>query len=207
MGTNSISNLEKTAALKFLIHLVGDLHQPLHTEALARGGNDIPVLFGGQAYNLHFLWDVIFPQMMTSSNETNEVTAAKSWAQNLYDRTAVQALGEDMRMPGYYSLDQKDGEVRMELARSMEPNLDVLGLAKETNRLVCVYVLKDGIDEVKGKELNGSYYAESIPVIEDQLARAGRRLGNIFNVLAQEIVNGKSQGRDFANPPPLCGQI
>ena len=199
--------MEKTAAFKFLIHLVGDLHQPLHTEALARGGNDIPVLFGGQVYNLHFLWDVIFPQTITSSNETNEVTAAKSWARKLYSSIAVQSVGENMQMPDYYSVDHKDGEVRTELARSMEPNFHVLGLAKETNSLVCEYVLKDGSNGVKGKELNGSYYAESMPVIEEQIARAGRTLGNIINVLAQEAATGKSQGRDIGSPPPLCSQI
>jgi len=32
-------------ALKFLIHFVGDLHQPLHLTGRARGGNSVKVLF------------------------------------------------------------------------------------------------------------------------------------------------------------------
>ena len=32
-------------ALKFLIHFVGDMHQPLHLTGRDRGGNSIPVLF------------------------------------------------------------------------------------------------------------------------------------------------------------------
>ncbi|KAJ7467073.1 phospholipase C/P1 nuclease domain-containing protein [Mycena latifolia] len=44
-------------ALKFLIHFLGDMHMPLHLTGRDRGGNSIPVLFGGQKTNLHFLWD------------------------------------------------------------------------------------------------------------------------------------------------------
>ena len=52
-------------ALKMLVHLVGDVHQPLHatdrTDAYTRkddrGGNDIPVTFFGKASNLHEVWD------------------------------------------------------------------------------------------------------------------------------------------------------
>lgn len=49
---------ERTAALKFLIHLVGDLHQPLHVaDHDDRGGNQTPVRFFGAAANLHQVWD------------------------------------------------------------------------------------------------------------------------------------------------------
>ncbi|MCH7720984.1 MAG: S1/P1 nuclease, partial [Planctomycetes bacterium] len=49
---------EQVEALKFLIHLVGDLHQPLHvSRARDRGGNDIAVEFFNNRTNLHRLWD------------------------------------------------------------------------------------------------------------------------------------------------------
>ena len=54
---------QKVFALKFLIHLMGDLHQPFHDIGDARGGNDIPVnMFGStqcDAYpcELHATWD------------------------------------------------------------------------------------------------------------------------------------------------------
>lgn len=48
----------KIFALKFIIHLVGDLHQPLHVgNGLDQGGNLCKVTFQGQAMNLHALWD------------------------------------------------------------------------------------------------------------------------------------------------------
>jgi S1/P1 Nuclease len=53
----------RSEALKFLVHFVGDLCQPFHAMADARGGNDIPVTVFGSAHcgdyacNLHSVWD------------------------------------------------------------------------------------------------------------------------------------------------------
>ena len=49
---------DKKEALKYLIHFVGDIHQPLHcANDNDRGGNDKPVTFKGKKMNLHELWD------------------------------------------------------------------------------------------------------------------------------------------------------
>jgi len=45
-------------ALGFVLHLLADLHQPLHVgRAEDRGGNRIEVSFDGRVTNLHRLWD------------------------------------------------------------------------------------------------------------------------------------------------------
>ena len=55
---------KRVEALKFLVHFVGDLHQPLHAMDEARGGNDIHVVEFGSSQcgtrlcNLHLVWDV-----------------------------------------------------------------------------------------------------------------------------------------------------
>jgi len=52
------SREDKVFYLKFLIHLIGDLHQPLHVgRAEDRGGNDIKVLWHNKKSNLHRVWD------------------------------------------------------------------------------------------------------------------------------------------------------
>jgi nuclease S1 len=49
---------ERTQALKWLSHLVGDLHQPLHVgRGDDQGGNDVLVLWFGEPTNLHMVWD------------------------------------------------------------------------------------------------------------------------------------------------------
>jgi len=55
---------QRVEALKFLVHLVGDIHQPLHAIGEARGGNEIHIsefgsqLCGTRPCNLHFAWDI-----------------------------------------------------------------------------------------------------------------------------------------------------
>ncbi|MDG2527057.1 S1/P1 nuclease [Stenotrophomonas sp. HITSZ_GD] len=45
-------------ALKFVVHLVGDIHQPMHAGyARDKGGNDFQLQFNGKGTNLHSLWD------------------------------------------------------------------------------------------------------------------------------------------------------
>ncbi|MGB3470380.1 MAG: S1/P1 nuclease [Erythrobacter sp.] len=49
---------DKALALRFIIHIVGDVHQPLHAgNGTDRGGNDIEVRWFGEATNLHSVWD------------------------------------------------------------------------------------------------------------------------------------------------------
>jgi hypothetical protein len=48
----------KADALKFVIHFIGDLHQPLHDEDdRDKGGNDCAVILEGHPDTLHWLWD------------------------------------------------------------------------------------------------------------------------------------------------------
>jgi hypothetical protein len=65
LGDTSQSKVNRAEALKFLVHFVGDMHQPLHaverkdpaTGKGDRGGNDVHVTFFGMPGNLHAVWD------------------------------------------------------------------------------------------------------------------------------------------------------
>ncbi|WP_316829524.1 S1/P1 nuclease [Pedobacter aquatilis] len=49
---------QKTEALKFVLHFVGDIHQPMHiSRAEDKGGNTIQLNFDGKGTNLHSLID------------------------------------------------------------------------------------------------------------------------------------------------------
>lgn len=49
---------ERLQALKFVVHFVGDVHQPMHAGyARDRGGNTVQVNYRGRGSNLHALWD------------------------------------------------------------------------------------------------------------------------------------------------------
>lgn len=53
-----LSHEDEQRDLKYLIHLVGDVHQPLHVgRADDRGGNSIKVKWFSKSSNLHRIWD------------------------------------------------------------------------------------------------------------------------------------------------------
>lgn len=60
---------EEALALKMFVHLMGDLHQPMHMgHASDLGGNKVNVKFFGRDANLHSVWD------------TNIVESAHAWS-------------------------------------------------------------------------------------------------------------------------------
>ena len=49
---------QRAEALIFVVHIIGDMHQPMHTgRAEDKGGNDIKLTYRGKDTNLHSLWD------------------------------------------------------------------------------------------------------------------------------------------------------
>ena len=62
---------EKLLALKFLLHFVGDVHQPLHvSDDNDAGGNDKNVTASGhKAGNLHHYWDTVFVLQIAETPE------------------------------------------------------------------------------------------------------------------------------------------
>jgi hypothetical protein len=84
----SASLQDKQLALRFIVHIVGDLHQPLHAgNGKDKGGNDVKVQFGGDETNLHSVWDsgLIDRQQLSYSEMANWLLAditpaqAKEW--------------------------------------------------------------------------------------------------------------------------------
>lgn len=54
----SASKADRQLALRFIVHLVADLHQPLHVGRPGdRGGNEVKVTWFGRETNLHAVWD------------------------------------------------------------------------------------------------------------------------------------------------------
>jgi hypothetical protein len=64
LGDPTRNNCDREAALIYLIHFMGDMHQPFHTGfgrlengEPDRGGNSVKLTFDGRETNLHSLWD------------------------------------------------------------------------------------------------------------------------------------------------------
>ena len=95
----------QTLALKFLIHLVGDLHQPLHTgRPEDKGGVSIKIQWFGTPMSLHRVWDSgliltghqdLFPARMSPP------AAGTAYVRYLEDHFAAQPVDTEMDVEGW----------------------------------------------------------------------------------------------------------
>jgi len=58
LADHGAPDVRRAEALRWVVHLVGDLHQPLHcADDGDRGGNEVHVTLLGRPENLHAVWD------------------------------------------------------------------------------------------------------------------------------------------------------
>jgi len=143
--------VEKQRALKFLVHLIADLHQPLHVgDASSRGGNEIQVRFFDRGSNLHRVWDV---QIMERHSENEQQWLREIELVNTPKNSAEWTKG------------------------TMEDwATETLQVAKEAYCLPgTTMVMKSGT------KLGDEYFRFALPIIQRQLAKAGVRTARTLN--------------------------
>ena len=154
---------ERAFALRFLIHLVGDVHQPLHVCALFderypggdRGGNLFEIR-GLPVKNLHLYWDSacgLFYRRLARPLDPAALEDIRQMAVRLTDAYPEEA-GDD-------AID------------------DARAWARQTYALAPI--VYDGI--LPGGEPGELYQERGRMVCERQLARAGYRLAHLLNKL------------------------
>lgn len=87
---------ERRSALRFIVHLISDLHQPLHVGGgIDRGGNDFKVNWFGRPTNLHSVWDsAMIEQRSLSYSEYSQWLAR--------DITPQQVIAWSVRDPAIW---------------------------------------------------------------------------------------------------------
>jgi len=149
---------DKQLALRFVVHIVGDLHQPLHVgKCCDKGGNDVKVKWFGRDMNLHSVWD--------SALVDDEQLSFTELAAKLGRHTS----NEDVIR--WWDLNPRDwisesGQIR----ETIYPALPVAG-AKGKNGKPAV------------PELSYGYVFKFTPVMEQRLKQAGVRLAAYLNAV------------------------
>lgn len=83
------TSLDKENSAKFIIHLVSDIHQPLHTGRVEdNSGNKIPVLWFGKEMTLHQIWDsqIIYLGRQALLNSMDTKGSAKKYSDFLLNK-------------------------------------------------------------------------------------------------------------------------
>lgn len=111
---------------------------------------------------------MIIEKLLGWHEHDDEQSFAKDWANKLYGGGA--------------------SEVHLERECDDVQNAQgcALAWASEANQWVCTYVLKDDVQGVEGQDLEGEYYDGAVPVVEELIGKAGRRLAAWINALAAQ---------------------
>ena len=149
----SLDRSDRAIALKFLVHLAGDLHQPFHALGVERGGNGIPVrVFGSDTCNddparpipcnLHGVWDGVL--------------------------IAHRRLDDQRYLTALRALIERDHLNDRPVGNAPE-------WAMESQRLAKAALLPPhgSVDE--------DYYRSHIPIVDQRLALGGLRLAALLN--------------------------
>ena len=111
LRSDTVSPTRKAEALRFLIHLIGDLHQPLHVgRGDDKGGNDFQVQWMKKGSNLHRVWDSGLLELqelsyteLAAGLRTPSKVELRAWAQGSTAQWAEEAL---LLRPRVYSVER-----------------------------------------------------------------------------------------------------
>jgi nuclease S1 len=151
VADRSLDRADRAVALKFLVHFIGDLHQPFHALGVERGGNGIPVAVFGSATcrygdgtrfdcNMHALWD-------------SELIARRKRSDRAYATELERQI----------------------TARGWTASGSAADWAMESHALA-----KAALLPARG-DANEAYYKKHIAVVDERLARGGLRLAAALN--------------------------
>jgi hypothetical protein len=160
---------EKQFALKFVVHLIGDLHQPLHVgNGLDQGGNYCKVTYMGQATNLHALWDegMINFTNLSFTEFARFVTAGKTKEQMAAARSGT---------PLDWARESKNIRATIYPENVIEPQ------APMSTRSYC----RKEVTLEEMPKLSYDYAYKFMPVVEERIFLAGVRLALLLNQALQ----------------------
>jgi len=167
-GTNAAAN--DLDALRYIVHFVGDIHQPLHTISDADLGGNCELLDPviDQAKNVHALWDgPLVTEMGSEADLTKDIA---SEIEKLSPEAQRGMAGRDVNDWVWESHELAIRDVYQQLRIPIEPVEFPASCA----------VAPDEIKQCR-PTVTPSYIAAMKPVVRLQLERAGLRLAELLN--------------------------
>ncbi len=174
-------------ALRYVIHFVGDVHQPLHdTTNNDRGGNCVPVAFFGHspretnptqesyAPNLHEVWDVEIIERFLNGQSLQQ--AAKGLDRTFRARIpAWQSKPADFTSWAWESHQKAESTAygRLPVTVAIETPRSIESCADDDHVSTRMLHLNENLD--------AAYQDAAAPVAQELLAKAGIRLAALLN--------------------------
>jgi hypothetical protein len=160
---------QKRMALRFVAHLIGDLHQPLHVGAFDgdQGGNLLQVSYFRRASNLHKIWDIEIIAHAPISNPAGlrrgDFVDEEAWVRALSRLAAANA--DQWRQA---KTEEEWASESLLLAKQAYQNT-------QAGRII-----------YPGDRLGRPYQDQFEPRVAERLAQAGVRLADVLNAVFQD---------------------
>jgi hypothetical protein len=183
---------KRADALRFVIHFVGDLHQPLHaTTNNDQGGNCVPVAFfdalpqprnpqtESYAPNLHGVWDTNILAKATSGKTVDQV--ASDLDESFRGKIAHWQKGPaniDTWAWESYQLAAKKVYGKLPVRIPVEAPQPIKSCADDNHISARMLKLNERIED--------PYQNRAVPIVRERLAQAGARLAMLLNQLWPE---------------------
>jgi len=170
------SKSSQEAAIRFVVHFHGDIHQPLHCGFLSnKGGNSLTGTYFGSPNNLHSIWDTSLITTRLQNDFNND--------QDKYVDYLVSQINGPWKDLSADWIKCPEGQTY--------PCPDAW--ANESANLACKYAYTDqnGKKIANGFSLSQAYYDNVKDIIDQQLAKGGYRLATTLN----QVWNKKSPGQ------------
>ncbi len=188
LSDHTVSDEERTEALKFLVHFVGDIHQPLHTGySDDSGGNGSDVNFFGKTgrSNLHGMFDYMLIQHDTETTEfSKDLWRIRDLPQEKYNEWNALLRPVTDRV-----LESITDEQIAEWNKEPE---NPLAWANESVKIV----LSIYEDYEKSDVIDQAYADKYMPVIEHRLGMGGVRLAWMINHALSSADSGSATKTD-----------
>ncbi len=161
LGDPKLDRADRATALKFIVHFVGDLHQPFHALGVGRGGNDVKVRVFGEV-------NCGAPRSPGTRNppaRPNPCNLHSVWDSRLIERRALDDaayLGELRKLIAAKGL-------------ASSPAGTPAQWAEQSFRLAKQALVKPDTNIDEG------YYRRHITVIDERMSLAGVRLAAVLN--------------------------
>ncbi|KAI9187977.1 hypothetical protein H9P43_002368 [Blastocladiella emersonii ATCC 22665] len=182
-------------ALKFLVHLVQDVHQPLHLSGRDRGGNDAVAHFGRRTTNLHSVWDSLMLEKAVRDDYQGD---EDYMAQALHAKLELEWRAEAPAWTAcpVANADRAATSARFAMQGQQASHLSLAGpssLGAHIDTVMCPEFWATGVDLLncnnvwlhysESADLAGEYYAENKAVLLKSVVMGGVRLAALLEAV------------------------
>jgi hypothetical protein len=153
---DELTDSMKVDYVKMIVHMVGDLHCPMHAGRLSdRGGNNTKVKWFGQPTNLHSVWD------------SRMIDAARKWNYTEW--------GEQ--------LDRTNRKYRKNVTEGSYEDWFTTTVANASKIYNYVEAIDQQLPEEELPNLSYQFVYDFSPMLEEQLLLGGYRLAHVLNTI------------------------